>query len=217
MLTRTLHAAYPESAQIAVVVHPYGGPQALLAAICRDFGFAVGLEHLQAGLLAAAEAGKRSLLVIDEAQGLGNECLEFVRQLTNLETTKRKLLQIVLLGQPELGARLARPALRQLEQRLQLKVALPAFGREDTFSYIRHRLECAGGSHFVRFDPEAADWIWKRSRGAPRMINKICEVALRFAERQRRRQVTADFLATLPLAQVGVRKPGIIDFLRNLG
>lgn len=205
LLSRTLRDMLGEEAHSAFVLHPFASPADLLAHICRDFGFGESLEELNRALLAAAAAGRRAVLIVDEAQSLSADCLELIRQLTNLETEKRKLLQIVFFAQPEFSARLAAPALRQLEQRLQLRISLAPLSEEDTAAYVRHRLEKAGGGNFVRFDAEALRFIYRQSRGAPRLVNKICELALRFAAHHQIRQITGNWLHTLPLHQVGVR------------
>jgi type II secretory pathway predicted ATPase ExeA len=203
MLSRAVHDIFREEANVAVIVHPHSDPVTLLSTICKDFGFSNDLNSLNAAMLEAASAGKRNILVVDEAQSLSDSCLEFLRQLTNLETDKRKLLQIVFFAQPEFSARLCSPRLRQLQQRLQLTVTLSALSKDDTAAYIRHRLEKAGAGNFVRFEAEALEWIYRRSGGAPRLINKICELSLRFAAQQQLRHIQASWIRTLPLQQVG--------------
>ncbi|MGZ3711945.1 MAG: ExeA family protein, partial [Bdellovibrionota bacterium] len=208
MLSRIFHDSLCGEANTAVIVHPYSDPAELLAHICRDFGFRTSpdLNSLNAALLTAAEVGKRNILIVDEAQSLSASCLEFLRQLTNLETDKRKLLQIVFFAQPEFSRRLASPGLRQLQQRLQLKISLAPLNAEDTAAYIRHRVEKAGGGSFLRFEAEALEWIHRQSGGAPRVINKICELSLRFAAKNQMRHINAKWIRTLPFEQVGIKR-----------
>jgi len=118
------------------------------------------------------------VLVIDEAQNLSDEALEEIRMLTNLETFTEKLLQIVLVGQPELEQRLKQPQLRQLRQRLTLRAKTHAFNLEETRSYITQRLRIAGSNGDPIFDEDAALAIFRYSLGIPRVINLLCEHCL---------------------------------------
>jgi general secretion pathway protein A len=118
------------------------------------------------------------VLFIDEAQDLSDEMLEEVRLLSNLETDDRKLLQIVLLGQPELRERLERPELRQLRQRITVRYHLGPIDPEETEAYILHRLSVAGSHGRPAFTPRAVRTIHRCSRGVPRLINAICDKSL---------------------------------------
>ena len=129
-------------------------------------------------LLAEASAGKRVVLFIDEAQNLTDETLETVRLLSNFEASDRKLLQIVLSGQPELAQRLKDPRLGQLSQRITVLTGLKRLPATETFSYIRHRLEIAGYQGPEIFTSSAINLIAQRSQGIPRNINRICFNAL---------------------------------------
>jgi general secretion pathway protein A len=185
-LCRCLLEQVPENTLIALVLNPLMTPQELLAAICEELGVdtagaeassKVLVDRLNVFLLAAHEAGKRVVVVIDEAQNLSPESLEQVRLLTNLETSKQKLLQIVLLGQPELRELLQRRSLRQLAQRITARYHLTPLGSADAATYVRHRMEVAGA---VRnpFKKSALKALFQRSHGIPRLINIIADRAL---------------------------------------
>jgi general secretion pathway protein A len=128
-------------------------------------------------VLETHERGRRTVLIIDEAQNLSTEALEQVRLLTNLETTKQKLLQVILIGQPELTTALERPELRQLAQRVTARYHLNALSPRETAAYIAHRLEVAG-RHETIFRPSAIREVHRLSGGVPRLINVICDRAL---------------------------------------
>jgi general secretion pathway protein A len=211
MLSRLLYHSMTEEARFAFILNPTITEEELLRTICREFhvplpaGKTADIEFLNQVLLERVRKGQRNILVIDEAQCLSDTSLEFVRLLTNLETDKRKLLQVVFFAQNELEQRMRQLQLRQLRQRVALHVKLPFLTAEDTAGYIRHRLEKVGGGNFVRFDPAAVRRIHRLSGGAPRMVNKICELALRFAALERVRLVDLKLLNSLPLEQVGLR------------
>lgn len=209
MLSRLLHNSFAEDAEIAMIVNPVLDAQSLLEAICADFdiGQLPTLPNLEQFLTSQAAAGRRNILIIDEAQTLSHSCFEFVRLLTNLETSQRKLLQVVLIGQPELMLRLAQPDLKQLQQRIFLQVDLAPIGAEEVAAYVRHRIEVAGGGNFVRFDESAIRRIHKISGGIPRVINKICEAALRFAALEEKRLISSTQINALPFGQIGVNLP----------
>ncbi len=150
-----------------------------------DFGIAHGsneksqiLLHLYNWLLDRYRAGETAVLIIDEAQNLSDDVLEEIRMLTNLETFTEKLLQIVLVGQPELEMRLRQPNLRQLKQRLTLRAKTYPLTLEETNAYVQQRLRIAGSNGHQIFDPEALIAIHKYASGIPRVINLICEHCL---------------------------------------
>jgi type II secretory pathway predicted ATPase ExeA len=136
------------------------------------------LLRLYNWLLDRYRAGETAVLIVDEAQNLSDEVLEEIRMLTNLETFTEKLLQIVLVGQPELEQRLKQPQLRQLRQRLTLRAKTHPLTREETQSYVHQRLRIAGASGQQIFEPEALSLIHTYSSGIPRIINLICEHCL---------------------------------------
>lgn len=136
------------------------------------------IDTLNEYLLKEAAAGRYVVVIIDEAQHLSPAVLEEVRMLSNLETARGKLIQILLVGQPELGDKLARPELRQLRQRISLVAELKPLSYEDTERYVQHRLEVAGLSGQGVFTPRALKIIHRASGGIPRLVNVICDKAL---------------------------------------
>jgi general secretion pathway protein A len=136
------------------------------------------LQRLNAFLLAAAADGVEVVLFIDEAQDMPPELLEEVRLLSNLETDDRKLLQIVLVGQPELRDRLDRPELRQLRQRITVRYHIEPLDARETEAYIRHRLSVAGSTGRPQFTPAAVRALHRYSRGIPRLVNAVCDTTL---------------------------------------
>jgi general secretion pathway protein A len=147
------------------------------------------LDALNAHLLRAHAAGRRTVLIIDEAQHLSREVLEQLRLLTNLETTRHKLLRIILVGQPELRDMLARADLRQLAQRITARYHLPPLTRRETSAYLRHRLHIAGGRDDL-FTAGAQRTVYRYARGIPRLINVICDRALLGAYAQGAQRIT---------------------------
>jgi general secretion pathway protein A len=138
--------------------------------------------------------GKRTLLIFDEAQNLSIEVLEELRLLSNVNSEKDLVLQILLVGQPELRAKLSRPELKQFAQRVSVFCHLNALDRDDTYAYIRHRLQVAGGNPSL-FLPEAIELIHARTRGVPRLLNQLCDLALVYGFADRRTEVNADLIA----------------------
>jgi len=136
------------------------------------------LLRLYNWLLDRYRAGETAVLIVDEAQNLSEEVLEEVRMLTNLETFTEKLLQIVLVGQPELEVKLKLPQLRQLRQRLTLRARTHPFTLDETRAYVQQRLRIAGSDGQEIFDPEALEAIHRYSAGIPRVINLLCEHCL---------------------------------------
>src|SRR3979490_3630023 len=136
------------------------------------------LQRLYNWLLDRYRAGETAVLVIDEAQNLSDEVLEEIRMLTNLETFTEKLLQIVLVGQPELEQKLKRPQLRQLRQRLTLRAKTHPLTLEETKAYVHQRLRIAGSNGQQIFDPDSSVSIHRYATGIPRVINLLCEHCL---------------------------------------
>ena len=136
------------------------------------------LQRLYSWLLDRYRAGETAVLIVDEAQNLSDEVLEEIRMLTNLETFTEKLLQIVLVGQPELEQRLRQPQLRQLRQRLTLRAKTHPLNLEETKAYIQQRLRIAGSNGEAIFDGDAILALYRYSTGIPRVINLLCEHCL---------------------------------------
>ena len=169
----------------ALLLTPVLDANELMKAIAAEFGLDVkGLDRLETlatfndFLIRQAEHGKDTVLIIDEAQNFSDDLLEQVRQLSNIETDDRKLLQIILIGQPELRDRLNNPRLRQLRQRITVRYHLKALSRFETGQYIKHRLELAGANGSPRFSTAALWRVYRYSNGVPRLINALCDKAL---------------------------------------
>jgi len=176
----------------------------LLEYMMTDFGIPCDsksksqmLQRLYSWLLDRYRAGETAVLVIDEAQNLSDEVLEEIRMLTNLETFTEKLLQIVLVGQPELEQRLKQPQLRQLRQRLTLRAKTHSFNLEETNSYIAQRLRIAGSNGEAIFEREAGAAIFRYSTGIPRVINLLCEHCLVSAFVDQKKPITADIVESV--------------------
>lgn len=185
-LSRLLLEQIPENTRVALVLNPRLSPVELLETICEELHLGIEgrrgsvkalTDTLNAYLLDAYAQGLRVVLIVDEAQNLSVESLEQVRLLTNLETDTQKLLQIILLGQPELRGLLARPELRQLAQRITARYHLTPLDATETAAYLRHRFRIAGGLH-LPFDAAAIKRIHAHADGVPRLINVIAERAL---------------------------------------
>lgn len=172
----------------SLILNPFLDEDELLRAILDDLGAPYDtqgkrkealLELLQKFLIdKVVEEGKRALVIIDEAQNLKISVLEELRILSNLETNREKLLQIVLFGQEELADRLELSQLRQLNERISIRYYLGPLHKKEVGPYIHYRLKEAGGSERLRFTSRAIHRVWKFSRGKPRLINMICDRAL---------------------------------------
>ena len=149
-------------------------------------------ERLNGYLLDEAARGNDVVLIIDEAQALSRAMLENIRLLSNLETESRKLLQIVLIGQPELKQVLNDHRLRQLRQRISVYYHLTGMSRDDTGAYVRHRLGVAGANGQPAFEGEALDVVQEYSAGIPRQVNAVCDMALLAAYGHREHNISAD-------------------------
>lgn len=185
-LCRLLLEQLPENARVALVLNPKLSPIELLETICEELHIDIGqrrgslkslVDALNSYLLEAYAQGLRVVLIVDEAQNLSTEALEQVRLLTNLETATQKLLQIILLGQPELRDMLARPELRQLAQRITARYHLTPLDIDETEAYLRHRLAVAGSLRFP-FTKLAVRKIHEHANGVPRLINVVADRAL---------------------------------------
>ncbi len=194
----------------ALVLNPFLSEDDLLRLILQDFGV-VSREEIKRGRLAGVSKqelidtlnefllsllplGAGALLIIDEAQNLPRQVLEQIRILSNLETDKEKLLQIVLVGQLNLKDLLRSPELRQLDQRVSIRYELKPLTREETSAYIAHRLTIAGGGAVVSFAPKALDRVHKYSSGIPRLINLLCDRALLGGYSARTNRITPDMV-----------------------
>jgi hypothetical protein len=190
----------------AIVINKATGAKEVLDDICVGFKVSLLLRDLAQYLVDQRLAGRMVLLVIDEAQNLSQAALEELRMLSNLETEKSKLLQVVLIGQPDLRDTLAAPALEQLRQRITVSYHLTPLDADETERYINHRLRRAALGTPVEFPRRATDAIHARSRGVPRIVNVICDAALVFGYAEERRtmdpELVADVLDELELTGV---------------
>src|SRR6267378_2228010 len=213
-IVRSLLAQTPKNAEIALILNPRMTPPEFLLTICEELGIGVQdsatgslkdlVDILSHYLLRAHGAGKRVVLVVDEAQNLSPEVLEQVRLLTNLETNTQKLLQIILIGQPELRELLSRNELRQLAQRITGRYHLNPLSREETTAYVRHRLRVAGATTDI-FAPAALNEVFRLSQGVPRVINVICDRALLGAYSLDRHRVTTTLVRSAAAEVFGRR------------
>jgi general secretion pathway protein A len=199
-IVRSLLAQAPKNAEIALILNPRMTAPEFLLTICEELGIGVPdsatqslkdlVDILSQYLLRAHAGGRRVVLVVDEAQNLAPEVLEQVRLLTNLETNTQKLLQIILIGQPELRDLLARNELRQLAQRITGRYHLSPLSAEETTAYVRHRLRVAGATADI-FNRFALEEIYRLSDGVPRVINVICDRSLLGGYSLDRHRITA--------------------------
>jgi putative secretion ATPase (PEP-CTERM system associated) len=181
-LIRELYNKHSDQVVLAKVFNTCVTFEQLLAMINDDFGLSVHgkdkvtlIRDLNGFLVDQYACGNQPILIIDEAQNLGVELLEEIRMLSNLETDDSKLLQIILVGQPELRTILASPKLLQLRQRISINCHIHALNLEETMKYISHRLGVAGNANAIDFSAETMDYIFQYSRGIPRLINIICD------------------------------------------
>jgi len=202
-IIRTLLAQRLDNVDIAMIHNPRQSEREFVQSICDELGLSYNkadptlkslVDALNAYLIERHTAGRRTVLIIDEAQQLAPEVLEQVRLLTNLETDKEKLLRIMLIGQPELSELLARQDLRQLAQRITARYHLTPLSADETTEYIAHRLQVAGGARDL-FTPAAVKLIHKQAGGIPRLVNILCDRALLGAYSQSLRQVTPALVA----------------------
>jgi general secretion pathway protein A len=200
-LCRALLRELPPGVQSALVLNPHLSDAELVGAVLDDLGLPRGgttkgelMAALSQHLLAAGGEGRTVVVILDEAQQMSVEALEQIRILSTLETPTRKLLQIVLAGQPELEERLAGRDLRQLDQRIAIRCHLEPLSRRDTARYIEHRLRIAGLPGDLPFTRAAISRIYDYTRGIPRVINLVCDRALMAAFGARAREIGPGFV-----------------------
>jgi general secretion pathway protein A len=198
-IVRTLLSRIPQHADVAVILNPRVTATEFLLTICEELGLGLDeadrtsakemVDALNRRLLAAHSDGRRVIVIVDEAQNLSADVLEQVRLLTNLETATQKLLQIILIGQPELRELLDRSELRQLAQRITGRYHLNPLSKQETQEYVRHRLRVAGAAGEI-FTPAALREVYRLSSGIPRVVNVCCDRALLGAYTLERREIT---------------------------
>jgi len=200
-VVRSVLARASQEFTIGLIANTHGGFGRLLPWVAR----AVGVKDIPrdeselheafvAFLMREYAAGRRVVLIIDEAQNLGVAALEELRVLSNVNTGKDLLLQTILIGQPELRITLARPDLRQFAQRIAIECHMEALSRDETSAYVRHRLVVAGGDAAL-FAPEAIEHIHLCTGGVPRLINQACDTALVYAFADQVRSIGLDLVA----------------------
>jgi putative secretion ATPase (PEP-CTERM system associated) len=184
-IIRKLQQNLSKDIVFAQISHTILTVEQLIAMINEDFGLdgtvrdkVASLKTLNSFLIEQYGLGKKPLLIIDEAQNLSLEILEEIRLLSNLEANDAKLLQIMLVGQPELQTKIQQPVLQQLRQRISVYCTIAPLTLVETRDYILHRLAVAGNRDAVKFSKEALVLIWQQSRGIPRLINIICDFTL---------------------------------------
>ena len=202
-ICRCLLDQIPDDCDVAYIFNPRLTVEELLSTICTEFGISyppgntstkVFVDCLNAYLLDANARGRHTVLIIDEAQNLSADVLEQMRLLTNLETNQRKLLQIILIGQPELATMLEQPELRQLAQRIVARYHLGPLTKAEVATYVRHRLEVAGTTRQL-FPASLIGRLYRLSGGVPRVINVVCDRALLGTFVQGKERVDAGTLA----------------------
>ena len=208
----------PSNFDVANVVNPKLDAQALIARICEDLHLDTPrdeapidmIDALHGHLLLAHAMGRRTLIVIDEAQALSNEVLEQLRLLTNLDSSGRKL-QVMLIGQPELRQTLRQPQLEPLAQRVVARYHLPSLSESETAGYIAHRLAVAGLRGPAPFDGESIGLIHRLCAGVPRRINVVCDQALANAQAAGRRRVDRHTVERAVAATYGGKPATVVE------
>lgn len=189
LLCRRFLATLSEDQVVAYLPNPMLEPRILLLAIAEELGLGlVGLDYqfhllkqFNQHLLDLASKGKKVVICLDEAQSMPLESLEALRLLSNLETEKRKLLQVVMFGQPELDHKLANPAVRQLRQRIVFHYRMPGLKQEEARHYLAHRLRVAGHRDGEVFPPASARLLFRWSSGTPRLVNVLAHKSMLLA------------------------------------
>jgi len=201
-LLRELLSRLDTSMTVGLISNAQGGRGALIQWVMNALGMSfdhnAGYVHLfqamQDFMIAEYAAGHRTLLIFDEAQNLSQESLEELRMLTNINTGKDEVVQLLLIGQPELRAMISQPKLEQLAQRIAVSYHLEPLDAETTGTFIMHRLRAVGGTG-AEFTEEARDFVYQVTHGVPRLINQFCDMALLYAWTQDSPQVTRQILS----------------------
>lgn len=214
LLCRKFMATLGEGFVTAYIPNPYLEPRTLMLALADELEIALErdvdqhqvLKAINLRLLELAGQDLRVVLCLDEAQAIPVESLEALRLLTNLETEKRKLLQIVLFGQPELNRKLALESIRQLAQRITFHYHLGALSRDDLDYYVAHRLRVAGFTGARLFSRAAVRGLYRASGGVPRLVNIMAHKALMLSYGEGKREVAGKHVATAARDTIGVRR-----------
>lgn len=201
-LLRELLLRLDDTVTVGLISNAQGGRGALIQWVMNSLGMTFDhtagyvqlFQMMQDFMTAEYAAGRRTLLIFDEAQNLSQESLEELRMLTNINTGKDEVVQLVLVGQPELREMIRRPNLEQLAQRIAVSAHLVPLDQATTAAFIAHRLRAVGGTG-TEFSPAALTFIHEVTRGVPRLINQFCDMALLYAWTSETRQVTPDILS----------------------
>lgn len=186
LLCRKFMASLGPEFRTAYIHNPYLEPQALLLSLINELSLEISdqpnqhqiMQALNYGLLRFAEAGKKVVVCLDEVQAMPIETLEALRLLSNLETEKRKLIQVVIFGQPELDEKLNHPSIRQLKQRITFNYQLDHLTRDEVHYYVNHRLMIAGYTGGRLFSSTGLNTLYKKAKGIPRLINILAHKAM---------------------------------------
>jgi general secretion pathway protein A len=206
----------PQAIHVGIINNTFVQPQELLKMICNEFEIqfedsdkTVLLTRLYGYLLEQFSKRERVVLIIDEAQNLSEKTLEEIRMLSNLESEKDHLIQMILVGQPQLKEKLQRKSMEQFVQRVNVYCHLDALDKVDVENYIRHRLTVAGAQNLDIFDPEAIKAIYKHSLGIPRLINTLCDAAFVYGYADDVKVIGRDLIESVAKARnLGVKGNG---------
>ncbi len=186
-LCKALMHRLGDNVEISLVFNSSLPDTQLLEAVCDDFGIkperrakVAFIKALNSFLLEQLRNNRNCVLIVDEAQNLKPSTLETMRMLSNLETNKEKLIQIILVGQPQLRDKLNLPSMLQLRQRISVRFHLTPLEKNEILPYVRHRLGVAGSEGDITFSPEALEMISSYSKGIPRLVNLVCDKSLLF-------------------------------------
>lgn len=221
MVSRAVLGDLPDDINVAYILNPTLNNIQLLQSVCEAFDIEVEQKSdhkalsdaLQRFLIEQEQVNRSCLLVIDEAQHLAPEALEQLRLFTNIETNDKKLLQIILIGQPELQEKLATRELRQLAQRITARYHLLPLTKDETFAYINHRIQAVGGMRPL-FEKKAMELIFRRAKGTPRLINLLADRALMGAFANGKLQVSAKLVAEAAKEILGIENDVAKPFIR---
>ncbi len=216
-LIRHMLTKFENDIQVATIYKSNVNSNQLLAMILQEFGLESEIEHkpqafkaIKSGLEKMHQKGQKPVIIIDDAQNLSMKTLEEVRQLSNLQSQDRMLVQIILVGQPELKEKLEEPALSALVQRIGLSYHITPFNREETIAYITHRLKVAG-AYLEIFDPESMETVYEVSQGNPRTINLICDHALVYGFADEIKTINSDVILQVINDNPGLDKRNEIE------
>lgn len=198
LICRKLLNELPDHFRLAYIPNPYLSPNELQRAVATELGVELAqnadqqefTQKIHDKLIEIHQQGQSAVLIIDEAQALPNESIEALRLFTNLETESKKLLHVVLFGQPELDEKLNLPELRQLKQRITFSYCLSTMNLDQVIQYVRHRMTVAGYRGLEVFTKKSCKKLFKATGGTPRLVNILCHKALLLAYGEGKQQVT---------------------------